>query len=150
MKTADELMSELADREAIRELPARYCDCLWRKDLEGLMDLFTQDATFVVKGLEIEAVSHGRSQIRRMHQKALSETTPRLLVHNHIVVLHGGDHASGRCYVEVRNAEVDLEWIGLGRFEDEYAKVGGEWKFAVRRHTFDGIDDKIFIRTFMP
>jgi hypothetical protein len=61
MKTTDELVRELADREAIRDLPARYCDCLWRQDLDGPVDLFTDDARFVVKGLELEAVSHGRA-----------------------------------------------------------------------------------------
>ena len=30
MKTTDELVRELADREAIRDLPIRYCDCLCR------------------------------------------------------------------------------------------------------------------------
>ena len=78
MKTTDELVRELVDREAIRDLPVRYCDCLWRKDVDGLLDLFTGDATFVMKGIEVEAVSHGHAQLKKMHEKALAETTPRL------------------------------------------------------------------------
>jgi len=45
MKTTDELVRELADGEAIRDLPVRYCDCLWRKDVDGLLGRFTDDAT---------------------------------------------------------------------------------------------------------
>ena len=33
MKNNDELLNELLDREAIRELPVRYCDCVWRNDM---------------------------------------------------------------------------------------------------------------------
>jgi hypothetical protein len=150
MKTTDELVRELIDREAIRDLAVRYCDCLRRKDVEGLLGLFTADATFVMKGIELEAVSHGQAQIKRMHEKALAETTPRLFTHNQIVNLAGADRATGRSSVEVRNLSFTMEWIGIGYFEDEYAKVGSEWKFTKRYHTFDGLDDKVYLRTFIP
>ena len=149
MKKTDELVRELVDREAIRELAARYCDCLWRNDLDGVVNLFTADGTFVVKGIEVEAVSRGRAEIRRMHEKAVAETNPRLFVHTQIVNLVGVDRATGRCSVEVRNARITMEWLGLGYFEDEYAKVGDRWRFTSRYHTFDGLDDKLYLRTFI-
>jgi hypothetical protein len=34
-KTTEQIVTELADREAIRELPQRYCDCVWRGDVDG-------------------------------------------------------------------------------------------------------------------
>jgi SnoaL-like domain len=54
MKTTDELVRELADREAIRDLPIRYCDCISRNGLEGVVSLFTEDGSFVVKTSENE------------------------------------------------------------------------------------------------
>jgi hypothetical protein len=84
-----------------------------------------------------------------MHEKALSETNPRLFVHNQIVNLLGGDRATGQCCVEVRNMSITMEWIGVGYFKDEYAKVGNQWKFAARYHTFDGVDNKVYLRTFI-
>jgi uncharacterized protein (TIGR02246 family) len=149
MKTTDELVRELADRETIRDLPVRYCDCLRRKDVDGLLGLFTDDATFVIKGREVQAVSRGRAEIRRMHEKAVAQTNPRLFVHTQIVSLLGVDRATGRCSVEVRNVRVTMESLGLGYFEDEYAKVGDQWKFTSRYHTFDGLDDKLYLRTFI-
>jgi hypothetical protein len=150
MKTLEELIRGLADREAIRDLAVRYCDCLWRKDLEGLLALFADDAVFVMKGIEVNAVSRGLAAIRRMHEKAFAETTPSLFVHNQIVNLLGADRASGRCCVEVRNLRINMEWLGVGYFEDQYVKRGDEWKFAERHHTFDGIDSKVYLRTFIP
>jgi|SRR5579862_2704952 len=150
MKSNDQILRELTDREAIRELPVRYCDCLRRKDFEGLLDLFTRDATYVIKGIEVEAVSRGFAEIKRMHQKALSETTPRQFIHNQLVQLTGEDRATGRCAVEVRNAGLTMEWLGIGYFEDEYAKIDGEWKFSRRFHSFEGLDDKVYLRTFIP
>jgi hypothetical protein len=150
MKTTDELVRELVDREAIRDLQVLYCEFLSRKDIDGLLGLFTDEATFVIKGIEIEAVSHGRAKLKKMHEKALAETTPRLFIHNQIVNLLGGDRATGRCCVEVRNVSITTAWIGVGYFEDEYTKVGNQWKFAKRYHTFDGVDDKVYLRTFIP
>ena len=41
MKTTDELVIELANREAIRERPVRYCG--WQNDLRTLVELFVED-----------------------------------------------------------------------------------------------------------
>jgi hypothetical protein len=42
-----------------------------------------------------------------------------------------------------------MERIGVGYFEDQYVKVGNEWKFAARRHSFEGIDEKVYLRAFI-
>lgn len=150
MKTTETLVRELADLQAIRDLPVHYCDCLSRKDINGLLALFTEDATFVVKGRETEAISRGRAEIRKMHEKALAETTPSLFVHTQLINLLGTDRATSRCCVEVRNLRVTMEWLGVGYFEDEYVKLGEGWKFAARHHGFDGLDDRVYLRMFMP
>ena len=135
MKTTDELVIELADREAIRELPVRYCDCVWQNDLKTLVELFAEDGTFVIKGREREATTKGRAELRRMYEQALGETSPRPYIHNHVVTLQSKTKATGRCYVELRSAAREMEWIGTGFYDDEYMKVGDQWKFASRRFT---------------
>jgi ketosteroid isomerase-like protein len=150
METTDDLVREIADREAIRDLSARYCDCIWRKDVDGLVSLFTEDGTFRVEGLEVEASSHGRAQLRKMYEQALEELDPRLFFHSQIVDLLGGNRATGRCYVELFSAKYDMERVGLGYYEDQYTKIGGEWKFASRRYFLDSIDTTVPLRrTFM-
>jgi len=43
-----------------------------------------------------------------------------------------------------------MEWLGVGYFEDQFAKRGEQWKFAARQHTFESLDSKIYFRTFIP
>jgi len=150
METTDELVRRVAAREAIRDLSARYCDCIWRNDLDGLVSLFTEDGTFVVEGLEIEAISRGRAQLRKVYEKAIAEMNPRLFIHSHVVDLLGGNRATGRCYAEVYSAKFGMQRVGSGYYEDEYAKVGDKWKFASRRYFLDAIDTAVSLRrTFM-
>src|ERR1700676_1295247 len=49
MKTVEETLAELIDREEIRDLPVRYCDCVWRGDVAGIADLFAAAGWFTVK-----------------------------------------------------------------------------------------------------
>ncbi|MGO9606788.1 MAG: nuclear transport factor 2 family protein [Candidatus Binataceae bacterium] len=150
MATTDELLREVAAREAIRDLSARYCDCIWRNDLDGLVSLFTDGGTFIVEGLEVEAISRGHARLKKMYEKAIGEIDPRLFIHSAIVDLQGGTRATGRCYVEVFSAKLEMRRIGLGYYEDEYAKVGDKWKFASRRYFLDVIDTAVSLRkTFM-
>ena len=46
---------------------------------------------------------------------------------------HAG-HASGVCYVELRSATDDMNWLGTGYYHDDYVKDGGVWKFKARRY----------------
>jgi hypothetical protein len=135
MKTTDELVTELADREAIRDLPVRYCDCVWQHDLKTIAELFAEDGIFVVKGHKREVTTKGRAELRKMYEQALGDVSPRPYIHNHVVNLLSKSKATGRCYVELRSAARDMEWIGTGYYDDEYVKVGEQWKFASRRFT---------------
>ena len=146
MGTTDDLVREIAAREAIRDLSARYCDCIWRKDVDGLVSLFTDEGTFRVEGLEVEASSRGHAQLRKVYEKALAEIDPRLFIHSQIVDLLGGHRATGRCYVEVFSAKFDMQRIGLGYYEDQYTKIGDKWKFASRRYFLDSIDTAVSLR----
>jgi SnoaL-like protein len=147
MKTTEELVRELADREAIRDLAVRYCDCLWRDDLEGLLGLFKEDGTFVVEGHDLDVIQRGRAHLKKMYASLAEELRPRPFIHNHLIELRGKDRGIGRCYVELRSENHDMEWFGSGYYEDEYSKVNDQWKFASRRHI--RIGSAIALRSFM-
>jgi hypothetical protein len=131
-KTLEQSVVEMSDREAIRELPQRYCDCVWRGDVVGIVKLFAEDGTFEVKGIGRDRSVTGRANLIKAYTDDLTALKPRPYIHNHVIELRGNDRASGRCYVEVRNATKNFEMLGTGYYNDEYVKVGDEWKFQVR------------------
>lgn len=135
MKTVEERLTELCDREAIRDLPVRYCDCVWRGDVAGIVDLFDENGSFTIKGHHHDSTSQGRDGLFKMYSDGLSNLTPRPYIHNHVVELGFYGRATGRCYVELRNASRSMEWAGTGYYADEYVKVGERWKFASRYFT---------------
>jgi hypothetical protein len=132
-KSIEQLASDLADREAIRELPLKYCDCVWRNDMTGIVDLFASDGEFITKGFKREHRASGRDALLKLYGGLTQgELTPRPYIHNHVIDLQGNGRATGRCYVELRNLKKDMEWVGSGYYEDEYAKTADEWKFKSR------------------
>jgi hypothetical protein len=132
-KSIEELATELADREGIRELPLKYCDCVWQGDTTGIVDLFAGDGEFITKGFKREQRASGRDGLLKLYGGlGRGDLSPRPYIHNHVINLQGNGRASGRCYVELRNFKQNLEWVGTGYYEDEYIKVGDGWKFKSR------------------
>lgn len=132
-KTLEQILSELADREAIRELPIKYCDCVWCNDVTGIVDLFANDGAFITTGRKREHRAEGRDALLTLYGGLTSgDMTPRPYIHNHVVELKSGGLASGRCYVEIRDAKKNFQWSGSGFYEDEYVKLGDGWKFKSR------------------
>lgn len=125
-------VQELLDREAIRDLPVLYCHCVWKNDIAGIVDLFTEDGSISVPDDPSLMAAKGRANLLKMYQQALGALTPRPFIHNHVVALQGRDRATGTCYVEIRANRNGKSWIGAGYYDDEYAKVGGKWKFRSR------------------
>lgn len=122
----------LLAREAIRDLPVRYCDCVWRDDIAGLVDLFTDDGEFVAVLSGRERAVHGRAALLEFFSTA-TNVEPRPYIHNHVVELEDETQASGRCYLDLRSAREGVPWLGAGYYEDRYRCVDGTWKFAARR-----------------
>lgn len=132
-KSVEQTLTELADREGIRELPQRYCDCVWRNDPEGVSKLFADDGSFTVVAANNENTTSGRANLVKSFAEGLKSLTPRPYIHNHVIDLKSGVRASGRCYVEIRDASNNMAWLGTGFYHDEYVKVGDTWKFQSRR-----------------
>ncbi|MEX2479434.1 MAG: nuclear transport factor 2 family protein [Gammaproteobacteria bacterium] len=132
MGSIDKQLAELVAREAIRELPQRYCDCVWRNDIDGLVDLFTADGRFVAEMSGITMTVVGQDDIRAMFDQALG-MQPRPYIHNHVIELAGDGFASGRCYLDLRSARRDFAFLGAGYYEDDYLATPAGWKFHSRR-----------------
>jgi alkyl sulfatase BDS1-like metallo-beta-lactamase superfamily hydrolase len=135
-KSKEQLLDEMLDREAIRDLAVRYCDYIWRDEVSQVVDTFTADGAFISAppaGVDAPAQeARGKAEILRVLGGGITGLKPRPYIHNHTIDLLGNGRARGRVYVELRSPAVQMEWIGTGYYEDEYLKVAGEWKFQSR------------------
>ena len=125
-------LNELLSREAIRDLPVRYCDCVWRDDMEGLVDLFVENGKFTAVFDGKETVISGHAELLAFFKGAV-DFMPRPYIHNHVVELIGEAFGTGRCYLDLRSARNNMDWLGAGYYEDEYVKTTAGWKFQSRR-----------------
>ena len=130
-KSLEAIVRELADREAIRELTHRYCQCMWTADHEGYADLFTEDGAF--DATPRVPVVTGRDNLRRYIQGPMATKKSRPFVHNLVINLLDANNATGWCCVEVRVGARNMEWQESSYYHDVFQKVGGEWKFKSRK-----------------
>ena len=131
MKKMEEALKAMLDREAIRELPARYCDCVWRNDIDAIVKLFTPDGEFAIVTPDQTMRARGQRELLDFYARGLA-ITPRPYIHNVVVELGKKGRASGRCYLDLRSAQRDMAWLGAGYYHDEFEKHRGTWKFARR------------------
>ena len=131
--------SEAADREAIRDLVARYTLAGDRGRYDDLVALFADDG---VLELPDGRVCRGRQAIRSF----LTETAESLraatrvpwLRHHlttHDIRLGPPPTASGTVYFLVVTERGPDHW---GRYRDDYVRSDGLWRFARRRVRLDG------------
>lgn len=128
-KSTDEVVRELADREAIRDLANRYADCVWRRDAAGVVALFAEDG---VMDTGDRPPLVGREAIARVYESIATGPELQPFVHNHVIELNG-DRATGRCYLDLRSTLEAGRMIGSGSYDDEYVRVAGEWKIRSRK-----------------
>ena len=130
----DKDLDWLISRESISDLPVRYCDCVWRDDMEGLVALFAPAGSFVAIFDGIETVVSGREALMEFYEAAV-RFMPRPYIHNHVVEIVSKKFATGRCYLDLRSGRHNMDWLGAGFYEDEYVKIDSVWRFQLRKFT---------------
>jgi len=129
---------ELAARESIRDLVARYNASGDSGRFDEMIALFCEDAV-----LEIDQNPHlGREAIRAVFTGAASRTgnaavQVRLIRHftaSHQIDVESRSEARGRCYFQVLTDRGLDHW---GRYVDRYRLDGDRWRFVHRSVTVD-------------
>jgi ketosteroid isomerase-like protein len=129
MKTLEERIRALEDIERIKDLKARYAAaCDNNYDADAIAALFTEDAIWDGGAL---GKAEGRERIRRFFRRA-PEFFP-FAIHNVMNpdIEVEGDRATGRWYLLQPATRADgnrAVWLAAV-YNDEYARVGGQWRF---------------------
>jgi len=128
---------ELAAREAIRDLVARYNGCGDAGDFDAMLALFEPDAV-----IEVDDTPYaGTDAIRALFEAAAGSTRRRAggfvrhFTATHRIDVASEDAATGRCYFQVLTEAGLDHW---GRYTDAYRRRDGRWRFARRRVRVEG------------
>ena len=125
------VVRDLADKEAIRDLARRYAHCVWRRDVAGAVSLFAADGEMDTGD---RPVIRGKAALLEEYERMITGPELQPFVHNHLIELRG-DRATGICYLDLRAGVEGTSMIGSGYYDDQYVRVGGEWKFRARKLT---------------
>lgn len=138
-RSLESRIQRLEDIEAIKQLKARYCAlCDDGYDADQLADLFTEDAIWHGGSL---GVAKGREKIRKFFQNtpAVMPFAVHMVMNPEIEV--DGDTATGRWYLfqaatfQPADKTAARALWGSARYDEEYVRVDGEWKFKSLRLT---------------
>jgi ketosteroid isomerase-like protein len=128
---------ELAAREEIRDLVARYNAQGDAGRIDAMLELFCEDAV-----LELEGRSYcGVEAMRRCFAAVAGGTRSggaRYIRHftaTHQIDLESETRAWGRCYYQTLTERGLDHW---GRYLDEYRRVAERWRFQRRKVSVDG------------
>jgi len=129
--------SLLEEKDAIRELIARYCFHVDACEFDEWAATFTEDGVFEVVDL---FRFEGRSSIREfgnhIPKNERGQTGMKHLTMNQIIDVDG-ERATAKCNVLIIREGTPLHVDIVGRYEDELVKESGRWLFKHRRTYFD-------------
>ena len=134
-------VEELLEIEAIRKLRVLYSHHFDGQNLDGLVDLFTDDAVCEF-GPDYGGDWVGKAVIHANYAKYTEAEGPAFsvmhAVTNHNVRIIDATTAHGRAYLlDLRTAEgVDNPLILFGVYDDLYKRVNGAWKIHRTRIDF--------------
>ena len=137
----ESLLRGLISKDEIRELVVRYGLGVDGKDPEVLRSIFTEDIRFHSVNGEFDF--QGRDFLVKffMTEVAAADRNSLHVTHGHIIDLdtNDPDRASGLLFghaeLILRDPEQSSRIAAL-RYEDEYRRVDGKWRFAERCLSF--------------
>jgi SnoaL-like domain len=119
----EERLRLLEDREAIRELTARYAWFVARAEIDEIADLYTEDGRFGI---------HGREEMKVFLRREIIAGDRIPLVQNHIIEVNG-DSARGTC-------SMFSPWSPQGPlcgfYQDRFRRDEGSWRFRERKWSY--------------
>ncbi len=134
-KSLEQRIQELEDRDAIKELTARYCWHVSHGEGEAVANLFTDDGALLTTDDSFRPV-RGRDALVKFYRAAVNQPALALpFIQNHIIDLHG-DEASGTCGIEARFTRGGESVTAAGFYNDRYRRGREGWRFVERKITF--------------
>lgn len=130
-------MNKLEDKDAIRELLARYCFLLDGYRLSEFAELFTADGEWISRN----GTAKGPEAIERLLRGLVPEPAPgkrrKHFTANIIAELAGDSATVVSNFLVVRDSENGPVVAVAGTYDDTVVRTGEGWKFQSRRLSHD-------------
>lgn len=141
---------EAADRLAIRELVEAYAHCADRRDANGQMALFTEDAHFVVymdaKSATPSQELHSREALAPVFADLNQYAATMHFLGQTMILTLTRDRGTGETYCMPHHLTIDGKnrhlMIAALRYTDQFVKIDGAWLFAERRLYVDWLEQR--------
>lgn len=142
--------AEAADRLAIRELVEAYAHCADRRDAQGQMALFTEDAHFVVHMDARDPMPsqelHSREALAPVFADLKRYAATMHFLGQSTILSLTADRATGAVYCMAHHLTIDGQkrslMIAALRYADTYVKAEGTWLYAERVLYVDWIEQR--------
>jgi hypothetical protein len=128
----EQRVTAVEDRLAISQLRSLYCYYVDQRRWDDLAALFTEDCEFkgrldLVKGRDalVEYFTRAVQAMEASWHRTLNET-----------LVLDGDTASGSAYFDAPAVVNGVAMLSAGRYDDEFAKQDGSWRFKRRTISF--------------
>jgi hypothetical protein len=130
-------MLDLEAIELIKQLKARYFRFIDSCDIAGLRDsVFTADASIHFKSPTYQIAFSGWPELEKFYLDSFSPHKFGMHQGHHPEISVNGDTGFGRWYLHdiFINTESKTIYEGSALYEDDYVKVGGEWRIKESRY----------------
>ncbi len=131
-------MSDATDIQEIKNLLYRYAELVDGGDFEAVGTLFDH-ATIDWGGTTTIGATDATQQFERFTRRYDDGSPKTTHVITNAIVTVDGDEAAARSRFTVLQATeaLGLQPIITGRYEDNFERVSGEWRFERRRYVVD-------------
>ena len=136
-RSLESRVRQLEDRNSIRELVGRYGYVIDNRDIDGLSELFTDDA--VLQSADGVMDAHGRDAIVEMYRGRFAVLGPSFhFTHDHAITFEAEqpDLASGIIAAHAEVSRNNQTMLAAIRYHDRYRRDSGQWRFTKRVITF--------------
>jgi len=126
-------VQELSDQEAIRTLRSRYHECINEGKYADIPVLFSEEGELDFGYL---GKAKGRTELVTFFTQGVSRVLSfvKQFIHNHAIEVQG-DRGTGLSYLEAKSVSKGESYLVAARYDDEYVKQNGQWKFKSMRLT---------------
>ncbi|MFS0735925.1 nuclear transport factor 2 family protein [Sphingomonas sp. 1P06PA] len=126
----------LEDRVAIHELVASYGDAVTRRDADAWIANWADGAVWKLPAIPGMERVEGKDAILKAWVDAMPGWPEQINFQRCGAITVEGDRATGHTYTDEMNADTTGKWERwINRYDDEWVKQDGQWKFASRSLT---------------